>query len=78
MGVLVVPAWLRMLLIADDRWSVSPGIKFAFQLIVALVAGGGVRFRISTSACQRAMAGEGLVELGLARGPVGLFGPGNG
>src|SRR5260370_41024769 len=43
-GVLVVSGLAAVLLIADDRWAVSPGIKFAFQLLVALVAGGGVGF----------------------------------
>src|SRR5712692_6210222 len=37
-GVLVVSGLAAALLIADDRWSVSPGVKFAFQLIVSLVA----------------------------------------
>jgi len=37
-GVLVVSGLAALLLIADDRWSVSPGVKFAFQLLVALVA----------------------------------------
>src|SRR5467141_286943 len=37
-GVLVVSGLAAVLLIADDRWSVSPGLKFAFQLLVALVA----------------------------------------
>lgn len=37
-GVLVVSGLAAVLLIADDRWPVSPGLKFAFQLLVALVA----------------------------------------
>ncbi len=37
-GVLVVSGLAAVLLIADDRWSVSPGVKFAFQLLVAVVA----------------------------------------
>jgi UDP-GlcNAc:undecaprenyl-phosphate GlcNAc-1-phosphate transferase len=37
-GVLVVSGLAAVLLIADDRWKVSPGVKFAFQLLVALMA----------------------------------------
>jgi len=37
-GVLVVSGLATVLLIADDRWAVSPGLKFAFQLLVALAA----------------------------------------
>jgi UDP-GlcNAc:undecaprenyl-phosphate/decaprenyl-phosphate GlcNAc-1-phosphate transferase len=37
-GVLVVSGLAAVLLIADDRWAVSPALKFALQLLVALVA----------------------------------------
>jgi UDP-GlcNAc:undecaprenyl-phosphate GlcNAc-1-phosphate transferase len=37
-GVLVVSGLAAVLLIADDRWKVSPGIKFGFQLLIALMA----------------------------------------
>jgi UDP-GlcNAc:undecaprenyl-phosphate GlcNAc-1-phosphate transferase len=74
-GVLVVSGLAAVLLIADDRWSVSPGIKFAFQLLVALVAVAVFGFVIS----YFGLPGSGgygstrVVDLGWFAVPVSLF-----
>src|SRR5260370_1306325 len=74
-GVLVVSGLAALLLIADDRWSVSPGIKFAFQLLVALVAVVGFGFVIR----YFGLPGSGgygsttVVDLGWFAVPVSLF-----
>jgi UDP-GlcNAc:undecaprenyl-phosphate GlcNAc-1-phosphate transferase len=74
-GVLVVSGLAAVLLIADDRWSVSPGIKFAFQLLVALVAVVGFGFVIR----YFGLPGSGgygsttVVDLGWFAIPVSLF-----
>jgi UDP-GlcNAc:undecaprenyl-phosphate GlcNAc-1-phosphate transferase len=74
-GVLVVSGLAAVLLIADDRWSVSPGIKFAFQLLVALVAVAVFGFVIR----YFGLPGSGgygatrVVDLGWFAIPVSLF-----
>jgi UDP-GlcNAc:undecaprenyl-phosphate GlcNAc-1-phosphate transferase len=74
-GVLVVSGLAAVLLIADDRWRVSPAIKFAFQLLVALVAVFVFGFVIT----YFGIPGSGLfgsatlVELGWLGIPVSLF-----
>src|SRR5260370_16141550 len=74
-GVLVVSGLAAVLLIADDRWSVSPAIKFAFQLLVALVAVVGFGFVIR----YFGLPGSGgygsttVVDLGWFAIPVTLF-----
>ena len=50
-GVLVVSGLAAVLLIADDRWSVSPTVKFAFQLLVALVAVAAFGFHAIFAPC---------------------------
>ena len=74
-GVLVVSGLAAVLLIADDRWSVSPGLKFAFQLLVALVAvvvfGFVIRyFGLPGSGPN---GGARVVDLGWFAVPVSLF-----
>jgi UDP-GlcNAc:undecaprenyl-phosphate GlcNAc-1-phosphate transferase len=74
-GVLVVSGLAAVLLIADDRWRVSPGIKFAFQLLVALVAVFAFGFVIKYFGVPGS-GGYGsarLVELGWLAIPVSLF-----
>lgn len=74
-GLLVVCALATVLLIADDRWRVSPAVKFAFQLVVALVAVFVFGFMIT----YFGLPGSGgygtarLVDLGWLGIPVSLF-----
>jgi len=74
-GVLVVSGLAAILLIADDRWPVSPGLKFAFQLLVALVAVFVFGFLITyfglPNSGQNGVAT--LVYLGWLSIPVSLF-----
>ncbi len=72
-GVLVVSGFAAILLIADDRWSVSPGIKFAFQLLVAFVAVAVFGFVISYFGLPGTKGTPTLVELGWLAYPVSLF-----
>ena len=72
-GVLVVSGFAAILLIADDRWSVSPGIKFAFQLLVAFVAVAVFGFVISYFGLPGTNGTPTLVELGWLAYPVSLF-----
>ena len=74
-GVLVVSGLAAVLLIADDRWKVSPGVKFGFQLLVALMAVFVFGFVIT----YFGLPGSGgygsarLVSLGWLAIPVSLF-----
>src|SRR5260370_24505216 len=74
-GVLVVSGLAAVLLIADDRWSVSPGIKFAFQLLVALVAVVGlvVVIRYFGLPGSGGYGSTTVVDLGWFAIPVSLF-----
>ncbi|HXB04167.1 MAG TPA: MraY family glycosyltransferase [Candidatus Angelobacter sp.] len=74
-GVLVVSGLAAVLLIADDRWSVSPGLKFAFQLLVALVAVVVFGFVISYFGLPGSgpNGGARVVDLGWFAVPVSLF-----
>jgi UDP-GlcNAc:undecaprenyl-phosphate GlcNAc-1-phosphate transferase len=72
-GVLVVSGLAAVLLIADDRWPVSPGLKFAFQLLVALVAVGVFGFVISYFGLPGTGGRAHLVQLGWFAIPVSLF-----
>jgi UDP-GlcNAc:undecaprenyl-phosphate GlcNAc-1-phosphate transferase len=74
-GVLVVSGVAAVLLIADDRWPVSPLIKFAFQLLVALVAVVVFGFLITYFGLpgSGAYGGAKLVALGWFAVPVSLF-----
>src|SRR5712691_10782503 len=72
-GVLVVSGLAAVLLIADDRWSVSPGIKFAFQLLVALVAVVVFGFVITFIGLPDHGLHSNIVELGWFAAPVSIF-----
>src|SRR5712691_9862640 len=72
-GVLVVSGLAAVLLIADDRWSVSPGVKFAFQLLVALVAVLVFGFVITYFGLPGPNATSRVVQLGWLGIPVSLF-----
>jgi UDP-GlcNAc:undecaprenyl-phosphate GlcNAc-1-phosphate transferase len=74
-GVLVVSGLAAVLLIADDRWSVSPGIKFAFQLLVALTAVVVFGFVITYFGLPNlgTSGNATLVYLGWASIPVSVF-----
>ncbi len=72
-GVLVVSSLAAVLLIADDRWSVSPGVKFAFQLLVALVAVLVFGFVITYFGLPGPNATSRVIQLGWLGIPVSLF-----
>ncbi len=74
-GVLVVSGLATVLLIADDRWPVSPALKFAFQLLVALVAVFAFGFVITYFGLpgSRGYGTAELVYLGWLAIPVSLF-----
>ncbi len=74
-GVLVVSGLAAILLIADDRWQVSPGLKFGFQLMVALAAVFVFGFLITYFGLPASGANGGarLVYLGWLSIPVSLF-----
>ncbi len=72
-GVLVVSGLAAVLLIADDRWSVSPGLKFAFQLLVALVAVAGFGFVVTFFGLPAFGGHTHLVQLGWFAIPVSLL-----
>jgi UDP-GlcNAc:undecaprenyl-phosphate/decaprenyl-phosphate GlcNAc-1-phosphate transferase len=72
-GVLVVSGLAAVLLIADDRWSVSPGLKFAFQLLVALVAVVGFGFVVTFFGLPTFGDHTHLVQLGWFAIPVSLL-----
>src|SRR5579859_1106613 len=76
-GVLVVSGLAAVLLVADDRWSLPPLIKFGLQLLIALIAivgissifGLGTEFQITFLS----LPGVGILKLGLLAVPVSLF-----
>ncbi len=68
-GVLIVAGLAAILLIADDRWHVSPAIKFGLQIIVAVVAVVVFSFKIEFVG----LPGGHLVHLGLLISPISLF-----
>jgi len=72
-GVLVVSGLAAVLLIADDRWSVSPGLKFAFQLLVALVAVVVFGFVVTFFGLPTFGGHTHLVQLGWFAIPVSLL-----
>jgi UDP-GlcNAc:undecaprenyl-phosphate GlcNAc-1-phosphate transferase len=72
-GVLVVSGLAALLLIADDRWAVSPGLKFAFQLLVALVAVVGFGFVVTFFGLPTFGSRTHLVLLGWLSIPVSLL-----
>jgi len=72
-GVLVVSGLAAVLLIADDRWPVSPGIKLAFQVLVALVAVGVFGFVITFFGVPGLGGRPQIVELGWFAIPISLF-----
>ena len=72
-GVLVVSGLAALLLIADDRWSVSPGLKFAFQLLVALVAVVAFGFVVTFFGLPAFGGHTHLVQLGWFAIPVSLL-----
>jgi UDP-GlcNAc:undecaprenyl-phosphate GlcNAc-1-phosphate transferase len=74
-GVLVVSGLATVLLIADDRWPVSPTLKFAFQLLVALVAVFAFGFVITYFGLPNSGTNGNatLVYLGWLSIPVSLF-----
>jgi len=72
-GVLVVSGLAAWLLIADDRWSVSPGLKFAFQLLVALVAVVVFGFVVTFFGLPTLGGHTHLVQLGWFAIPVSLL-----
>ena len=74
-GVLVVSGLAAVLLIADDRWPVSPGLKFAFQFLVALVAVFAFGFVITYFGLPNSGTNGNatLVYLGWLSIPVSLF-----
>ena len=74
-GVLVVSGLAAVLLIADDRWAVSPGLKLVFQLLIALVAVFVFRFVITYFGLPMAgvVTNPQLIDLGWLAIPVSLF-----
>jgi len=72
-GVLVVSGLAAVLLIADDRWPVSPGIKLALQVLVALVAVGVFGFVITFFGVPGLGGRPQIVELGWFAIPISLF-----
>ncbi len=74
-GVLFVSGLATVLLIADDRWPVSPALKFAFQLLVALVAVFAFGFVITYFGLPNSGTNGNatLVYLGWLSIPVSLF-----
>lgn len=71
LGVLFVSGLAAVLLVADDRWSLPPLIKFGLQLLIALIAvvGLGKEFQITFVS----LPGTGIIQLGLLAVPISLF-----
>jgi UDP-GlcNAc:undecaprenyl-phosphate/decaprenyl-phosphate GlcNAc-1-phosphate transferase len=71
LGVLLVSGLAAVLLVADDRWSLPPLIKFGLQLLIALIAvvGLGKEFQITFVS----LPGIGIIKLGLLAVPISLF-----
>ena len=70
-AVLIVSGIAAVVLVADDRWALPPLVKFALQVVIALVAvlGVGSDFQITFVS----LPGAGIVKLGLLAVPVSLF-----
>jgi len=70
-AVLVVSGVAAVVLVADDRWSLPPLVKFGLQLLISLIAvlGVGSAFQITFVS----LPGIGIVRLGLLAVPVSLF-----
>jgi UDP-GlcNAc:undecaprenyl-phosphate GlcNAc-1-phosphate transferase len=68
-GVLIVSGVATVLLIADDRWHISPAVKFGMQVVVALLAVVVFKFQIEFFG----LPGGHLVQLGLLITPISLF-----
>ncbi len=70
-AVLIVSGIAAVLLVADDRWSLPPLVKFGLQLLISLIAvlGVGTEFQITFVS----LPGGHIVELGLLAVPVSLF-----
>jgi len=71
-AVLIVSGIAAVVLVADDRWSLPPLIKFGLQLLISLIAvlGVGNEFQITFVSLPGV---NGVVELGLLAVPVSLF-----
>jgi UDP-GlcNAc:undecaprenyl-phosphate/decaprenyl-phosphate GlcNAc-1-phosphate transferase len=71
LGVLFVSGLAAVLLVADDRWSLPPLMKFGLQLLIALIAvvGLGKEFQITFVS----LPGTGIIQLGLLAVPISLF-----
>ena len=71
LAVLAVSGVAAVLLIADDRWSMPPAIKFSVQLLIALIAvlGFGKSFQITFVS----LLGGHIVQLGILAVPISLF-----
>ncbi len=72
-GVLVVSGLAAVLLIADDRWTVSPGIKLAFQVLVAVVAVVVFGFVITFVGLPGLGGHPHILQLGWLAIPVSIF-----
>ena len=70
-AVLIVSGIAAVVLIADDRLSLPPLVKFGLQLLISLIAvlGVGSAFQITFFS----LPGVGIVHLGLLAVPVSLF-----
>jgi UDP-GlcNAc:undecaprenyl-phosphate GlcNAc-1-phosphate transferase len=70
-AVLIVSGIAAVVLVADDRWSLPPLVKFGLQLLISLIAvlAVGSEFQITFVS----LPGIGIVELGLLAVPVSLF-----
>ncbi len=70
-AVLIVSGIAALVLVADDRWSLPPLIKFGLQLLISLIAvlGVGSEFQITFFS----LPGGQIVHLGLLAIPVSLF-----
>jgi len=70
-AILIVSGIAAVLLVADDRWSLPPLIKFGLQLLISLIAvlGVGSEFQITFVS----LPGGHIVQLGLLAVPVSLF-----
>ncbi len=73
-GVLVVSGLAAALLTVDDRWPVRAAVKFALQVVVALLAVVGFGFLITFVGLPGLGGGRAhLLELGLLAYPISIF-----
>jgi UDP-GlcNAc:undecaprenyl-phosphate GlcNAc-1-phosphate transferase len=73
-GVLVVSGLAALLLIVDDRWPVRPALKFALQVVVALVAVVGFGFLITFVGLPGLGSGQvHVLALGWLAYPISIF-----